>query len=94
MCVCCVCACDVKLCVCVNVNVCISNSSYLFINIFANLSTPIFTFHLSTGSVGGTYATPVLVVPQVAIGALGRLQVVPRYVNKQGAPASMEEIDE
>ena len=46
------------------------------------------------GSVGGTYAVPVIVVPQVAIGALGRLQVVPRYVNKKGLPASMEEIDE
>jgi 2-oxoisovalerate dehydrogenase E2 component (dihydrolipoyl transacylase) len=47
-----------------------------------------------TGSVGGTYAVPVLVVPQVAIGALGRLQVVPRYVNKHGNPAKLEEIEE
>ncbi len=48
----------------------------------------------SIGSVGGTYAVPVLVVPQVAIGAIGRLQVVPRYVNKHGQPAKIEEIEE
>ena len=46
------------------------------------------------GSVGGTYATPVLVVLQVAIGALGRLQVVPRYVNKNGIAATFEEAEE
>jgi pyruvate/2-oxoglutarate dehydrogenase complex dihydrolipoamide acyltransferase (E2) component len=49
---------------------------------------------LLTGSIGGTYAVPVIVVPQVAIGALGRLQVVPRYLNQQGAAATLEEIDE
>lgn len=38
------------------------------------------TFSLSNiGSIGGTYAVPVLVVPQVLIGAIGRLQVVPKY---------------
>lgn len=53
------------------------------------------TFSLSNiGSVGGTYAVPVVVVPQVGIGAFGRLQVLPRYVNKYGKPASMEAIDE
>lgn len=31
------------------------------------------------GSVGGTYMSPVLVVPQVAIGALGKFQTVPRF---------------
>lgn len=31
------------------------------------------------GAIGGTYASPVLVVPQVAIGALGKTQRVPRY---------------
>jgi len=52
------------------------------------------TFTLSNiGSVGGTYATPVLVVPQVTIGAFGRLQVVPRYVNKLGHPATFEQIE-
>ena len=33
-----------------------------------------------------------LVVPQVAIGALGRLQTVPRYVNDANMPASYDEI--
>lgn len=53
------------------------------------------TFTLSNiGSIAGTYATPVLVVPQVAIGAFGRMQTVPRYVNKRtGQMASMEEIE-
>ncbi len=45
------------------------------------------------GSVGGTYAVPVLVVPQVVIGAFGRLQVVPRYVDKRGHPASLDVIE-
>lgn len=40
------------------------------------------TFTLSNiGSIGGTYAVPVLVVPQVTIGALGRLMTVPRFEN-------------
>ncbi len=51
------------------------------------------TFSVSNiGSLGGTYATPVLVVPQVAIGAFGRMQTVPRYVNSSGCAASAEEI--
>jgi len=53
------------------------------------------TFTLSNiGSVGGTYAVPVLVVPQVAIGAFGRLQVVPKYIKADGSLASIEEIEE
>ena len=40
------------------------------------------TFSLSNiGSIGGTYVVPVVVVPQVAIGAFGRQQLVPRYMN-------------
>lgn len=51
------------------------------------------TFTLSNiGSIGGTYAVPVLVVPQVAIGALGRFQVVPRYVTANKQPASSDDI--
>lgn len=51
------------------------------------------TFTLSNiGSIGGTYAVPVLVVPQVAIGAMGRMQVVPRYLKSDNTPASMEYI--
>jgi 2-oxoisovalerate dehydrogenase E2 component (dihydrolipoyl transacylase) len=31
------------------------------------------------GSIGGTYMSPVLMVPQVAIGAIGQIQKLPRY---------------
>ncbi|XP_036442995.1 lipoamide acyltransferase component of branched-chain alpha-keto acid dehydrogenase complex, mitochondrial isoform X2 [Colossoma macropomum] len=38
------------------------------------------TFTLSNiGSIGGTYAKPVVLLPEVAIGALGKLQVLPRF---------------
>lgn len=38
------------------------------------------TFTLSNiGSIGGTYASPVVSVPQVAIGALGKTQKLPRF---------------
>jgi 2-oxoisovalerate dehydrogenase E2 component (dihydrolipoyl transacylase) len=51
------------------------------------------TFSLSNiGSIGGTYAVPVIVVPQVAIGAFGRQIVVPRYVDKDGNTASTDAI--
>ncbi|XP_073499142.1 lipoamide acyltransferase component of branched-chain alpha-keto acid dehydrogenase complex, mitochondrial [Phyllobates terribilis] len=41
------------------------------------------TFTLSNiGSIGGTYAKPVIMPPEVAIGAIGKLQVVPRFDSK------------
>jgi 2-oxoisovalerate dehydrogenase E2 component (dihydrolipoyl transacylase) len=53
----------------------------------------LFKTYTNLGSIGGTYAVPVLVVPQVVIGAFGRLQVLPRYTDKDGNSASMELID-
>jgi 2-oxoisovalerate dehydrogenase E2 component (dihydrolipoyl transacylase) len=50
------------------------------------------TFTISNiGSIGGTYAVPVIVVPQVVILALGKFQVVPKYVNEKGTAASFED---
>ncbi|KAM9326616.1 lipoamide acyltransferase component of branched-chain alpha-keto acid dehydrogenase complex, mitochondrial [Gastrophryne carolinensis] len=41
------------------------------------------TFTLSNiGSIGGTYAKPVILPPEVAIGAIGKLQVLPRFDSK------------
>ncbi|CCI41759.1 unnamed protein product [Albugo candida] len=41
------------------------------------------TFTLSNiGSIGGTYMIPILLVPQVAIGAIGRIQTLPRFDEK------------
>ncbi|CAM9891236.1 unnamed protein product [Discosporangium mesarthrocarpum] len=38
------------------------------------------TFTLSNiGSIGGTYASPIIASPQVCIGAIGRMQKLPRY---------------
>jgi 2-oxoisovalerate dehydrogenase E2 component (dihydrolipoyl transacylase) len=38
------------------------------------------TFTISNiGTIGGTYASPVLVLPEVVIGAIGKIQKVPRY---------------
>ncbi|KAM8930334.1 lipoamide acyltransferase component of branched-chain alpha-keto acid dehydrogenase complex, mitochondrial [Pelodytes ibericus] len=38
------------------------------------------TFTLSNiGSIGGTYAKPVILPPEVAIGAIGKVQVLPRF---------------
>ncbi|XP_077980987.1 lipoamide acyltransferase component of branched-chain alpha-keto acid dehydrogenase complex, mitochondrial-like [Glandiceps talaboti] len=43
-----------------------------------DLSGGTFTFS-NIGSIGGTYAKPILMLPEVAIGALGKIQAVPRF---------------
>jgi 2-oxoisovalerate dehydrogenase E2 component (dihydrolipoyl transacylase) len=49
------------------------------------------TFSLSNiGAIGGTYAKPVLVVPEVCIGAIGKMQTIPRFDAKgQVYPANI-----
>ncbi|KAL7480699.1 hypothetical protein ACHAW6_006447 [Cyclotella cf. meneghiniana] len=40
------------------------------------------TFTLSNiGAIGGTYMSPVVLPPQVAIGAMGKIQRLPRFIN-------------
>lgn len=52
------------------------------------------TFTLSNiGSIGGTYMMPVLVVPQVMIGAIGKFQVVPRYAGADGSGFDVSSAD-
>ncbi|KAF1334841.1 Lipoamide acyltransferase component of branched-chain alpha-keto acid dehydrogenase complex, partial [Globisporangium splendens] len=39
------------------------------------------TFSISNiGSIGGTYMSPVILLPQVAIGAIGKIQTLPRFL--------------
>lgn len=42
------------------------------------------TFTMSNiGAIGGTYMSPIVSSPQVAIGAMGRIQRLPRFVGNQ-----------
>lgn len=52
------------------------------------------TFTLSNiGSIGGTYAKPVILPPEVAIGALGKIQVLPRFdASGQVVPAHIMKV--
>jgi len=50
------------------------------------------TFTLSNiGSITGTHAVPVIVPPQVAIGAIGKFQTLPKYMI-EGKPATLSQI--
>mmetsp|Transcript_11336 Transcript_11336/g.22942 ORF Transcript_11336/g.22942 Transcript_11336/m.22942 type:complete len:253 (+) Transcript_11336:1043-1801(+) len=49
------------------------------------------TFTISNiGSIGGTYVVPVVVPPQVAIGAVGKIQRLPRYTVEGDVPLPTE----
>eukprot|EP00553_Chaetoceros_curvisetus_P003812 CAMPEP_0204615736 /NCGR_PEP_ID=MMETSP0717-20131115/3149_1 /ASSEMBLY_ACC=CAM_ASM_000666 /TAXON_ID=230516 /ORGANISM="Chaetoceros curvisetus" /LENGTH=467 /DNA_ID=CAMNT_0051628751 /DNA_START=39 /DNA_END=1442 /DNA_ORIENTATION=- len=49
------------------------------------------TFTMSNiGSIGGTYMSPVVLPPQVAIGAMGKIQRLPRFVDGSSGSSSME----
>lgn len=54
-----------------------ADTTFTLSNIGAIGSFP--SLDLSYLTSGGTYASPVLVSPQVAIGALGKVQKLPRY---------------
>jgi 2-oxoisovalerate dehydrogenase E2 component (dihydrolipoyl transacylase) len=54
------------------------------------------TFALSNiGSIGGTYTSPVVMPPQVAIGALGRMRttVIPRLTSRRAGFGDLEDTD-
>jgi 2-oxoisovalerate dehydrogenase E2 component (dihydrolipoyl transacylase) len=51
------------------------------------LTTPTFTLS-NIGALGGTYMKPVVLPPQVAIGAMGKIQRLPRFV---GSTNNVEE---
>jgi len=46
----------------------------------ADLSNPTFTIS-NIGSIGGTIMSPIVLPPQVAIGAMGKIQRMPKFVN-------------
>lgn len=40
------------------------------------------------GAIGGTYASPVLLLPEVLIGAIGKIQRLPRFNSKGDVSAT------
>jgi 2-oxoisovalerate dehydrogenase E2 component (dihydrolipoyl transacylase) len=52
------------------------------------LTSPTFTLS-NIGSIGGTVMSPVVLPPQVAIGAMGKIQRLPRFV---GDSMDVEEV--
>mmetsp|Transcript_2071 Transcript_2071/g.3846 ORF Transcript_2071/g.3846 Transcript_2071/m.3846 type:complete len:178 (+) Transcript_2071:1-534(+) len=46
----------------------------------ADITKPTFTLS-NIGAIGGTYMSPVVLPPQVAIGAMGKIQRLPRFIN-------------
>jgi 2-oxoisovalerate dehydrogenase E2 component (dihydrolipoyl transacylase) len=45
-----------------------------------DISNPTFTLS-NIGAIGGTYMSPVVLPPQVAIGAMGKIQRLPRFID-------------
>ena len=51
------------------------------------------TFSLSNiGFLGGTYTKPVIAPPEIAIGAIGRIQMLPRYENYKKASSDDDDL--
>lgn len=45
---------------------------------------------VDVGNVGGTYLGPVIMAPQVAIVALGKTLVLPRYIEKDNKELELQ----
>lgn len=46
----------------------------------------------NVGTIGGTYATPLINLPEVAIVALGKVQTLPRYRGGELRPVSVMQV--
>jgi 2-oxoisovalerate dehydrogenase E2 component (dihydrolipoyl transacylase) len=46
----------------------------------------------NVGTIGGTYATPLINLPEVAIVALGKVQTLPRYRSGELRPVAIMQV--